>query len=83
MKAKPAPRLNEGARRLGSWLKAHGFTQTGLANELGLERQSVHRYLNGWRPEPEIMHAIEQLTRGRGQVRMQHWMVEARQRHAA
>jgi len=69
------PRRTEGSRRLRAWLEKHGFTQTGTATELGITRAALHRYLNGYRPEPEIMYGLEQLTRGH--VRMQHWMRKA------
>lgn len=51
---------------LSDWLKETGRTIDGFAEEIGVERQSVHRWINGTRfPKREFIGRIDKLSDGR------------------
>ena len=47
------------------WLREHNFSQSWLARQLGVKRQTVSRWVNGVsNPRPEAAYALQELTDG-------------------
>lgn len=50
---------------LSEWLKAKDVTTSAFAEQIGVKRQSVHRYLEGERlPRRDVLAKIHQATKG-------------------
>lgn len=50
---------SEGAKLLREALEKRGLSQADLAEKLRVKRSTVHRWLNGSRPEPPLREALK------------------------
>lgn len=52
----------DACRRLASWLKREGKTQTWLAQQFGVSQPSVSKWCSDGRPDPIYREPLERLT---------------------